>query len=1085
MSHSESKENTGAKLEFPATLRDQLRRFRRELWRIKLLEGWGMGLVVAIISYLGLWLSDRIIDTPSWGRWLAFSGIGVGLAILSGYVFRWVISCRTGDQLARLIGRRFASLGDQIRGAIELVDHPEESGRSRALSAAAVEQVASESAKRDFREAIPRPRHRFWWSTVAGCGAIVGIAGFLAPGASLSAAKRFAFPWEACERFTFAQLGRLPSQIVVPHGEGYTLEVSLAENSPWKPASAQVRSKGDEAKRATLGEGRYLFSLPGRVVPGKLRLSVGDAYASIDVEPMHRPEIETITAKVQLPKYLERPEPIERDLRSGSASVVKGSSVSVEAKGTRRLKAMWFDEIEVTTASETFLGGHDELESTKTTSIRWKDEFGLAGAKPFEIRWEVVDDAAPVVSVSDWPKQRVMINSETLTFTVRAEDDFGVKQVGIEWKGIDRTPGISLSEGSRVFGSGGSEQDRLELAGTFAPSSLRIEPQLLQVRLFAEDYFPDRGRAYSSPFTILVLSPEQHAMWVTEQLNQWHRGALEIRDRERELFQTNNELRQLSDEELSRPETQKRIEKQALAERDNGRRLTHLAGAGEKLLREAMKNPEIGVGHIESWAEMLGILKDIAGKRMPSVAELLKESAQGGLPGEAVAAAPRIGKPAEGGGTGKEESPKPTGPAVPTVVDSEKSTPTPPQGENNEDQEADPNKEGAGNKALRLPATSVMSSGGAKKRTPAGEKMEQAVAEQQNLLAEFEKVADELNKILANLEGSTLVKRLKAAAREQYAIAGKLGEEATDPLAEEKKRGDLTTLSKREEEATKNVSYIMDDLEAYLTRRPFQRFQAVLDEMKKEDVVGSLRRLGEDIKKETSLSIAQGEFWSDTLDRWADNLVDPACNGQCKGQKSKKSLPPSLVLEAMRILEAEMTLREETRVVEQAQSLDGEKAHLERSQQLGKTQRSLDDRVIALAEKIAELPDGESEFAKELKLLEGVDLAMQDADKHLSGGSTGKPAIAAETEAIELLLRSKKINPKKGGGGGDSPGGGGEGTTSDPAIALLGLGVNEKEVRENRPVQQATGESGSKLPEEFKSGLDEYFSRLEDSGGGQ
>ncbi len=180
----------------------------------------------------------------------------------------------------------------------------------------------------------------------------------------------------------------------------------------------------------------------------------------------------------------------------------------------------------------------------------------------------------------------------------------------------------------------------------------------------------------------------------------------------------------------------------------------------------------------------------------------------------------------------------------------------------------------------------------------------------------------------------------------------------------------------------------MDDLEAYLTRRPFQRFQNVLDEMKKEDVVGSLRRLGEDISKETSLSIAQGEFWSDTLDRWADNLVDPACNGQCKGQKSKKSLPPSLVLEAMRILEAEMALREETRVAEQAKTVDGEKVHAEKSQQLGKTQGSLDDRVIALAEKIAELPDGETEFDKELKLLEGVDLAMQDAEKHLVGGDT-------------------------------------------------------------------------------------------------
>jgi hypothetical protein len=27
------------------------------------------------------------------------------------------------------------------------------------------------------------------------------------------------------------------------------------------------------------------------------------------------------------------------------------------------------------------------------------------------------------------------------------------------------------------------------------------------------------------------------------------------------------------------------------------------------------------------------------------------------------------------------------------------------------------------------------------------------------------------------------------------------------------------------------------------------------------------------------LSIAQAEFWSDTLDRWAEDLVDPASGG--------------------------------------------------------------------------------------------------------------------------------------------------------------------------------------------------------------
>jgi hypothetical protein len=135
---------------------------------------------------------------------------------------------------------------------------------------------------------------------------------------------------------------------------------------------------------------------------------------------------------------------------------------------------------------------------------------------------------------------------------------------------------------------------------------------------------------------------------------------------------------------------------------------------------------------------------------------------------------------------------------------------------------------------------------------------------------------------------------------------------------------------------------------------------------------------------------------------------------------------------------------------------------------------------VKVVERIRELPDAENEFAKEIALLNKVSSVMGDAANILAGLDTGPPAIAAETEAIELLLQSKRINPKGGGGGGANPGGGGTGTTQDSALALLGAGLNEKEVRENQDTEQSVGESGNTLPEEFRHGLDQYFSRLEE-----
>ncbi len=191
------------------------------------------------------------------------------------------------------------------------------------------------------------------------------------------------------------------------------------------------------------------------------------------------------------------------------------------------------------------------------------------------------------------------------------------------------------------------------------------------------------------------------------------------------------------------------------------------------------------------------------------------------------------------------------------------------------------------------------------------------------------------------------------------------------------------------------------------------------------------------------------------------------------------------MLEVLQILEGEVNLREETRVAEQAKPAVTKQEYTEQSGKLSKTQDDLRVRVEKVNDRIRDLPDGESEFAKEIQLLAAVADVMQDATNILARPETGSPAIGAETDAIELLLQSRRINPKGGGGGGSNPGGGGGGTTNDSALALLGSGSNDKEVREDHGVSQSTGDTGPKLPEEFRAGLDEYFNRLEKGGGGK
>ena len=561
------------------------------------------------------------------------------------------------------------------------------------------------------------------------------------------------------------------------------------------------------------------------------------------------------------------------------------------------------------------------------------------------------------------------------------------------------------------------------------------------------------------------------------------------RDRERQLYENNKRLHGLSPEELDQEETRREITGQVAAERANGRRLSGLTQAGEDLLQQASRNPEFGVGYLESWSEMLQILKDIAANRMPSVADLLADAAEAPKSGTGQPSSPAAGhvRTAAGGGsasqTSEEEKQKPAV-SPPTLVDLESSQQPSSSVDEQESQAKKPSSP-----SLRLPSTTLMGGAGQGQGEPcpAGESVDQAVEQQRDLLAEFERIADELERVLGNMEGSTLVKRLKAASRLQAKLAdqtnGQLETAFGESSAVKAKSADtgtlLATISEEHEQCSRDVSLIMDDMDAFYQRRRLVKFKEILAEMRDEDAVGGLRQLGETVSSDIGTTMTLSEFWSDTLDRWAEDLVDPSNCGQCPGGKSPASLPPSIVLEVLQILEGEVDLREETRVVEQSRGVEEAERHGEQADRLAETQKVLRERTDRVVEQIQELPNSDREFGKEIQLLRLVSSVMDETVQILSRPETGVPAIAAETEVIELLLQSKRINPNGGGGGGDSPGGGGQGEAVDSAIALLGSGTNEQEVRLDRQVSQATGATTSNLPEEYRSGLDSYFNGLE------
>lgn len=1086
----------------PETTEAKLLEFQRQVRRIKVAEGIFAGLFGLVISWMVVFGTDRFVDTSAIARAaiLITGSLGLGL-LFPMKCHRWVWGTRTMQQVARILSHRYPALGDQVLGVVELAAGERDLGASQELAVAAIDQVDTAVRDRDFTDAVPKPRSRHWAVAAAIPVFLLVMAITFVPDAAWNAVGRWLMPWRDIDRYTFAQIETLPEDLVVPHGEEFQLTAQLKKETPWAPKSGRVLLDGQQQVAADQTAGNFEFSLPPQTADGTLNVRIGDVRESVDVRPVTRPELTSMTASVDLPDYLQYSRQISQDVRGGAISVVKGASVSIDAEVSRELSTAAVSRGTANVDGPLIHASGLEVAESSVLEFEWTDKLGLSSREPFPLNIRAVDDVAPQVSCIQDDPMPVVLSTDVITFSVSAGDDFGLRSMGLEWTGIaDPVSNPSPDRADKVIQGGGPEERSLSTQATFCAESDQVRPQSLKIRAWAEDYKPERGRVYSPAVVVHVLTPEDHAVWLNEQLRRWASQADDVYEQEMRLHDVNRELRRMDAKELITRKNQRRIQQQASAERANAHRLLRVTDRGDKLIEQAMRNPEMLVGHLETFAQALKQLRGIAENRMPSVADLLADAAQARRQKPSVSGASSSKKSRSGPMAGNDRStssgtPKPGGdknkkkedsPAVPSLVDKESGfNPANPPNDDEQKKKDAP----AGRGKFGLPVTTLQGGPpGEKKKSDQkpNPKVDQAVDEQADLLAEFEKVRDDLQKIMDDLDNSTFVKRLKAASRRQLEMAGDLnrtlfkGFGVSSINLEDQEREQTERIATREEGESQSVWLIKTDLEAYYSRRKEEKFRRIAEEMEEINVVSRLGMLGERVRSNLSGdSISRVEYWADTLDRWAEELVSASKCGACKGCKGGASLPPSIVLEIMRILEGEIDLRDETRAAETARPAVEKEQYEESVARLFETQSSLHERTLAVMDDIRAIPDGGRKFAKELKIIGMAAAAMLDAADLLSEPTTDADVIAAETEAIELLLQSKRCNPNGGGGGGSTPGGGGGGDTDTVALALHGPGSDPNAYIEAREIRQSTGTSETQLPAEFRDGLEQFFNAVE------
>jgi hypothetical protein len=177
-----------------------------------------------------------------------------------------------------------------------------------------------------------------------------------------------------------------------------------------------------------------------------------------------------------------------------------------------------------------------------------------------------------------------------------------------------------------TLGDGSPEERRLTKSASFSPAAFGIAPQKITLRGYSEDHFPGRGRVYSEPVILYVLTRDEHAQMLKSKFDRTITEFEDLARRELELLDENQRLERLSGEELQKEPNEKRLESQEQAEAESERRMKDLTERMENLMKDAARNGDIQKETLKKMAESLKSMQELSQQDLPKVKDKLGDS---------------------------------------------------------------------------------------------------------------------------------------------------------------------------------------------------------------------------------------------------------------------------------------------------------------------------------------------------------------------------------------------------------------------------------------------------------------------------
>ena len=1020
-----------------------------------------VSLTVFFSSLVVLYVSDRMWDTSSYFRviLLAITIVSFVSALLT-YLKRKADYTKTPFKLIKLVQSHFKFLGDSLQGAVELsVDSNRPDNISPELCNAAIKQVAHSTDELDFTESVETAnRNRF--GRYFGALAVVIVLFFVVDSrAVLNTLERWVNPFSSTSRYTFVQLNDLPEQMIVLHGEDFKLDVSLKEDSRYKPDQISWNYSGLDENIADLSEGKVTLNLPGQTSITTLTISAYDFKKEITIKPVHRPAVSEIFANITMPEYLQHND-ISFEVQGNSFEVIQGSKYNISGKMSNTLYSVqvYKDIVSTTEALLAFaslsnvinskdllknIDGSEIGESSMTSTVNglsfstdysqpskrenlfltWKDENGFTQKEPFELSISPVEDEAPYVDAQNTSRSFALLVSENVIFPIKAEDNFGVKYINVEYEvqgsgnqNYSKTYKMNVKEGS-------PDAKKLEAEFIFSPNQLKIpKSSTVKLRILCNDYLPGRKDIISPEYKIYILSKEEHAKLIQERFEALTAKMEGIAMQEDENMQKNIMLSEMTLDELNSEKGKKAIEESLEAEKANARRMKQMIDEGMELVKEALKNEEFNEEQLEEWTEMLEELEELAEEEMQEVQEDLAKSSQ------------------------SQESKK---------------------------------------SPLRL------------------EGLKSAIQKQQEILRQMRKLSKELDEDMKKATLKNFAARLRNMAKEENKTAlflqelfvksvGMSFEDLPDSL---KQLNDKILIQQKT--ISKNLLNIKLEITSFYARTKIEKYREVTDDMELKKSDEKLKELVELIEiNKTSSAIKPAKEWAVQFEAWAD-ILDPKKESdpnEPQNQDQPKEEDMKFLMALIRVIEQEQNLFEETKFV------DGNRKKLKADDKEGKAKaedaaKKLADRQKVNLDELKKLT-AQVGNPKVKELMQGAENAMDEAFRTLSKGETSVKAQAAESAAVELLISIFNSSGGSGSGSssammamlqgmmgmgsgsGSSPGGNNSGGQAEAPTEVNGdangKGLDAKNNKKHASLQLED------IPVEFREALESYYKEVEE-----